>query len=147
MPALAAGVPSIGETTFKTVFHRDLDPEPTELAVGRLLHVTPGLLIHVPRMGIERRHHAVDRTLDELGIIGLFDIVGPDSLEHVAEQGQLRIGVGAGGGLGSRDPGLAPWSVHEKGEARTGYRAEEKDGILAHWFANLLAVSCWPPAG
>src|SRR5467141_3376310 len=83
-------------------------------------------------MGIERRHHAVDRTLDELGIIGLFDIVGPDSLEHVAEQVQLGIGVGAGGGLGSRDPGLAPWSVHEKGEARTGYRAEEKDGILAH---------------
>src|SRR5258705_13278004 len=94
-------------------------------------------------MGIERRHHAVDRTLDELGIIGLFDIVGPDSLEHVAKQVQLCIGVGAGGGLGSRDPGLAPWSVHEKGEARTGYRAEEKDGILAHCSRTFsLSVAC-----
>jgi len=88
-------------------------------------------------------HHPGVRTLDELAIIGLFDVVGPDSLEHVAEQVQLRIGVGAGGGLGSRDPGLAPWSVHEKGEARTGYRAEEKDGILAHCsrtFCQLLAT-------
>ena len=87
----------------EAVLHRDLDAEPAELAVGGLLHVAPGLLIHVARMRIERGDHAVDRALDQPGVVGLLDIVGPDPLEHVAEQIELRIGIGTGGGLGGRN--------------------------------------------
>ena len=39
----------------EAVLHRDLDAEPAELAMGGLLHVAPGLLVHVARMRIERR--------------------------------------------------------------------------------------------
>ncbi len=37
-------------------------------------------------MRIERGQHAVDRRLDQLLLIGLFDIIGADFFEDVAEQ-------------------------------------------------------------
>ena len=77
----------------QAILHRDLDAEPAELAGGGLLHVAPRLVVHVARMRIERGDHAVDRALDQLGVVGLFDVVGPDPLEHVAEQIELRIGI------------------------------------------------------
>ena len=93
----------------EAVLHRDLDAEPAELAVSRLLHVVPGLLVHVARMRIERGDHAVDGAFDQLGVVGLLDIVGPDPLEHLAEQIELRIGiVGTRRGLGARNPDVAP---------------------------------------
>jgi hypothetical protein len=106
----------------QAVFHRDLDPEPTELAMGGLLHVFPGRLIHVARMRIKRGDHAIDGALDQFGVVGLLDIIGPDALEHVAEQIQLRIGVGAGSRagrcLGRPDPELVAGAGDEKGQAR-----------------------------
>ena len=54
-------------------------------------------------MRIQRGNHAVDRALDQLGVIGLFDVAGPDPFEHLAEQIELRIGVGAGRCLGRGD--------------------------------------------
>ena len=95
----------------EAIFHRDLDAEAAELAVRGLLHVVPGLLVHVARMRIERGDHAVDGALDQLGVVGLLDIVGPDPLEHVAEQIELRIDVGVGRRPGGRDPELAPGPV------------------------------------
>ena len=79
----------------QAVLHRDLDAEPAELALGGLLHVAPGLVVHVARMRVERGDHAVDRAFDQLGVVGLLDVVGPDPLEHLAEQIELRIGVAA----------------------------------------------------
>jgi hypothetical protein len=69
----------------QAVFHRDLDTESTEFALGRLLHFAPGTVIHVSRMRIEGGDHAVDCAFDEFGVTGLFDIVGPDALEHLAK--------------------------------------------------------------
>ena len=101
----------------QAVFHGDLDAEAAELAMRGFLHVAPGRLIHVTRMRVERRDHAVDGALDQLGVVGLLDIVGPDPLEHVAEQIELRIGVGVGGRLGRRDPELGAGTGDEKGQA------------------------------
>ncbi len=42
-------------------------------------------------------------AFDQLEVIGLFDVVGPDPLEHVAEQIELRIDFGTGGRPGRRD--------------------------------------------
>src|ERR1700723_2674105 len=117
----------------QAVLHRHLDAKPAELAVGGLLHFAPGLLVHVARMRIKCRDHAADRTLDQLGVVRLFDGVGPDALEYLAEQVELRKGiVGAGGSLGGGHPEMIPRPGDEKGQAGTCYRAEEKEGILAH---------------
>ena len=52
-PALAAGVSSIGATTFTKPSSRDLDAEPAEFAAGLHLEVTKTTGIHVARMRIE----------------------------------------------------------------------------------------------
>ena len=78
----------------QAVLHRDLDAEAAEFAAGLHLHVAEALGVHVARMRIEPGQHAVDRRLDELGVVGLLDIVGAHALEHVAEQAELPIGVG-----------------------------------------------------
>ena len=86
----------------QAVLHRDLDAEAAELAAGLHLHVAEALGVQVARMRVERGQHAVDRGLDQLGLVGLLDIVGADALEHVAEQVELLVGVGIG-----RRPGHA----------------------------------------
>jgi hypothetical protein len=69
----------------QAVLHRDLDAETAELAAGLHLHVAEAVRIHITRMRIEARQHAVDRRFDELAVIRLFDVVGADALEHIAE--------------------------------------------------------------
>ena len=81
----------------EAVFHRDLDAEPAELALGLHLHVAEVLRVHVARMRIEPVEHPVDRLLDQLRIVRLLDVVGADTLEHVAEQIELAVGVRGGG--------------------------------------------------
>src|SRR4029077_20692521 len=98
------------------------------------------LLIHVARMRIERGDHALDRAFDQLAVVGLLDIVGPDPLEHVAEQVELRVGIGAGCGLCHRDEMRALGAGDDKGQTRACDRAEEKSQILAHRSRILLAV-------
>ena len=44
-------------------------------------------------MRIEPRQHAVDRGCDQLGVVGLVDVVGAHLLEDVAEQMELAVGV------------------------------------------------------
>src|SRR6266498_2619017 len=102
-----------------------------ELASGLHLHVAEALGIHVARMRIEPRQHAVDRRFDQLAVVGLFHIVRPHPFEHVAEQAELPIGIG-GGRLCARsiehDAGLG-------GDQRYGYaggRTEENQGSFAH---------------
>ena len=93
-------------------------------------------------MRIKRGDHAVDRALDQLGVVGLLDVVGPDALEHLAKQIEVRIGVGTGHGLGRRDQLRALRPGKEKGQADTCGRAEEKHGILAHgWRTFSLSVA------
>src|SRR5204863_412375 len=81
----------------------------------------------VARVRIERGHHAVDRTLDQLGIVGLFDIVGPDALEYLAKQIELRVSIRSTcGGFGGCDQMPALRAGNEKRQARSGERATEK---------------------
>ncbi len=83
-----------GDHLDQAVLHRDLDAEPAELAAGLHLHVAEALGVHVARMRIEPGEHAVDRRFDQLGVLGLLDVVGAHPLEHVAEQAELPVGVG-----------------------------------------------------
>ena len=85
------------------VLHRDFDAQPAELAAGLDAHVLELLGVHVARMRIERGQHAVDGGFDHLGLVGLFDIVGADAVEHVAEQVELLVGIGIGGGIGDAE--------------------------------------------
>jgi hypothetical protein len=75
----------------EAVFHGDLDAEAAELAAGLDLHVLEALLVHVARMRIERRQHAVDRGFDQLGFLGALDIVGAHFFEDVPEQVELPV--------------------------------------------------------
>src|SRR3546814_8266621 len=68
------------------VLHGDLDAETAELAFRLHLHVAEILRVQVARMRVERREHPVDRRFDELLVGDRLDVVGPDPLEHVAEQ-------------------------------------------------------------
>ena len=73
--------------------------------------------------------------------LGLLDIVGADALEDLAEQIELRIGVGgACGGLGPGDQMFALRARHQKGQADAGQRAQEKEEILPHMPRCLLAL-------
>ena len=93
-PALAAGVSSIGATTFtKPSSMVTSHAETAEFAARLHLHVAVALRIHVARMRVEPREHAVDGRFDQLGIIGLLDVIGADALEHVTEQIELPVGV------------------------------------------------------
>ena len=76
------------------IFLGDLDSKSAEFALRLNLHVLERLGVHVARMGVERREHAVDGGLDQLGLVGLFDVVAADLVEHVAEEIELAIGVG-----------------------------------------------------
>ena len=122
----------------EAVFHRDLDAEPAELAMGGLLHVAPALLIHVARMRIERGDHAVDGAFHQLGIVGLLDVAGLDPLEHVAEQIELRVGIRNGPRPLPPQPD-SPLRPHDE-NGQTGARcgAEKKGKIPAHREASLF---------
>src|SRR5262249_8604717 len=94
MPALAPRRSSgRGHDLDKPVLHGDLDAEAAELAPGLHLHVAEALGIHIARVRIESGQHAVDRRFDQLAVVGLFHVVGPHALEHVAEQAELAIGI------------------------------------------------------
>ena len=71
--------------------HRHLDAKAAEFAAGLHLHVLEVLAVEIGGMGIERREHAVDGTLDQLLVVGLFDIVGAHAFEHVAEKVELLV--------------------------------------------------------
>src|SRR5206468_12549173 len=58
--------------------HRDFDAEAAEFTARGDLHVAEALGVHVARMRIEPGQHAVDRRFDELGVVGLLDVVGAD---------------------------------------------------------------------
>src|SRR5690606_27622073 len=75
------------------VLHRDLDAEAAELTPRLHLHVAEMLRAEISRMRVERRQHAVDRRLDELGVVRLLDIVGTNALQHVAEQVELPVNL------------------------------------------------------
>ncbi|MGY3354607.1 hypothetical protein ACVWZK_001270 [Bradyrhizobium sp. GM0.4] len=108
----------------QAVFHRDFDAEAAELTAGLHLHVAEALGVHVARMRIETGKHAADRGFDQLGVVGLLDIVRAHALEHVAEQIELAIGVRSGGSRAGAHEDRARLR-HEQRQRRTGGRAEE----------------------
>src|SRR5258706_10077591 len=94
MPALAAGVSSIGETTLirPSSMVTSMPRPPNSPRVCTCMSRT--LRIHVARMRIEPGQHAVDRRFDQLAVVGFLHVVGAHALEYVAEQAELPIGVG-----------------------------------------------------
>ncbi len=74
-----------------TLLHRDLDTETTELAARLHLHVAEALRCEIGGVRVQRRQHAVDRSLDQFCIVGLFDVVGAHALKHIAEEIKLLV--------------------------------------------------------
>ena len=128
----------------EAVFHRDLDAEAAELAARLHLHVAEALRVHVARMRIEPVEHAVDRLLDELGVIRLLHVVGAHALEHVAEQIELPVGVGRRrlGACAEERKGARLGGCERDGH--TGRRAEENQGSLAY-HPRTFSLSVGPP--
>ena len=56
-------------------------------------------------MWIEPGEHSVDCGFDQFAVVRLFDVIGPDALEHVAEQIELPVSVRC------RGFGLAPTRI------------------------------------
>ena len=108
------------------VFHGDLDAEAAELAAGLHLHVAEALGVHVARMRVEPGQHAVDRGFDQLGVVRLLDVVGADPLEHVAEEGELPIGVGSRRAR-ARTVEHDAWLGADERQSRTCCRTEENE--------------------
>ena len=68
---------------------------------------------------------------DELGVVGLLDIVGAYALEYIAEQVELPVGIGScrsGGRAGQQYVGLGRQQRHRG----TRHRTEENQRCLAH---------------
>ena len=87
MPALAAGVVVDRRDHFhQPVFHRYFNAEPAKFTLGLHLHFLEGFFIHIARMRIKRRQHAVNRRLNQVGILDFLDIIAAHALEHLAEQ-------------------------------------------------------------
>src|ERR1700753_1830177 len=95
-------------------------------------------------MRIERRDHPVDGALDHLGIVGLLDVVAPDTLEDFAKQVELRINVAFPLRLGYRAPLVLPERpANGQSQANARRCAEEKQGVLSH-VASLLVGTAGP---
>ena len=132
MPALAAGVSSIGVTTLTrpssivTSMPRPPNSPRVCTCMSRKLFG-----VHVARMRIEPGEHAVDRRLDQLGVVRLLDVVGAHALEHVAEQIELPVGVGGRRLAPSSERTRRGW-VASSVRAAPGSRTEEDQRSLAH---------------
>ena len=75
----------------RPVLHRHLDAEPAELSARLHLHLAELFAVHVGRMRVERREHAVDGILDQLVVVRLLDVVGADARQHGAEQIEVLV--------------------------------------------------------
>ena len=105
------------------VLHRHLDAEPAELALGLHLHVAEVLRVEVGGVRIERRQHAVDGRVDQHAVVGLLDVVGAHALQHVAEQVELLVDLGVGGGRR-----VGPGDVeHGRGAGEAGQHHESPE--------------------
>ena len=94
MPALAAGVSSIGVIDGEhAVLHRDLDAEAVEPAAGVVLHVLEIIRIHELAVRIERREHAFHRRVNQVVITHFVavDVILPDQLDRLGKNGNLRV--------------------------------------------------------
>jgi hypothetical protein len=75
-------------------------------------------------VGVQRRHHALQRRLDQLLGVGLHNIAALDDGDDVAEQLQHPVGLG---GLGP-DPGLAD----RDGTRTDGQGRDAEQGQFTH---------------
>ena len=166
MPALAAGVSSMGETTLMTpssIVH--FDAEAAELAGGVFLHVGVVDRLQIAGVRIERGQHAVDRGVDQLLLVGRIDIFGADAVEHFAEQrqvgidlvglrGAVRRRLGSVGARCRRVGGEAP-ALRDDGARRPGRsehdgrRDGSAEGRQAHQSSIHSGSGCrrCPPSG
>ena len=78
------------------VLHRDVDAKAAEFAMRLDLLLLELLGAHIARMGIELHQHAVDCLGDELSVVGLFNVLLADVLEHLTEQFEILVNLRAG---------------------------------------------------
>src|SRR4029077_8349707 len=121
-----------GDNLHQAVFHGDLDAETAELPARLHLHVAEALRVHVARMRVEPVEHAVDRLLDQLGVVRLLDVVGAYALEHVAEQIELPVGIGGGRFRAGAEERHGAGLGRGERNGHTGRRAEEDQRSLAY---------------
>ena len=125
---------------YDAVLHRHLDAEAAEFAAGLHLHVLEILRIKISRVWVERGQHAVDGTLDQSRILGLFDIIRAHALQHVAEQIQLPVDIGIrrGGGI------AASHIEHRRAGSHRGHDDERPEcdfGFANHACTFILGFS------
>ncbi len=72
-----------------------LDPEASEFSSGLNLHVLERLGVHIRTMRIKARQHAVDCVFDQFFIINWIDIFRTRPLQHISENFQQLVHIGA----------------------------------------------------
>ena len=98
IPARAAGVSSIGDTTVSMPLRlRDLDAESAEAALRLDLQLLVQLRGEIRAVRVERGEHAVDGALDQPLGVDLLDVVLLDDRQDVGERLEvLVVGVRSG---------------------------------------------------
>jgi hypothetical protein len=93
-------------------------------------------------MRVERGQHAVDRRLDQRAFVDLFDVVGADALEHVAEQVELLVDGGVARlFLGKERPG------HLRAEDNAASKPPDcRYDQLVHMLRSFVRPACCPCA-
>ena len=124
----------------EAVLHRHFDAEPAELAAGLDLHVLEVLRVHVARMRIERRQHAVDGRFDQRLRRRRARHSRAHALEHFTKQ------VESAGRVRScrLRACIAPSSWRQRGKSATGAASKASDRRSGY---DLHAPSCGALAG
>src|SRR5262249_17940753 len=118
----------------------DLHSKPAERSGHLELHVLEALGIHVARMRVEPGQHAVDRRFDELAVVDPLNVVRTHTLEDIAEQVELPVGVAR---CRSRTRSLEhEWGLYgDEGQGRTCRRAEKIERRFAHPQTSLAVTA------
>ena len=94
MPARSAGHVVDGRDHLQNaVLHRDVDAQAAEFAMRLDLLLLELLGAHIARMGIELHQHAVDGVGDQFAVVGLFDVLLANVLEHFAKQFEIFVNL------------------------------------------------------
>ena len=137
IPARDAGVSSMGEMTLTRPFSIVTSmPSPPNSPRGLHLHVLELARWQVAGMGVERREHPLDRSLDELFVGHVLHIFRAHALEDIAEQVELAV----------RSPNSRPPDRRRR-EPAPAARAPRRSRGVCGSSTHLPIVRCEPGNG